>query len=334
MHRTRSKFLLPIGITYLFSSALVFAQGDDFPTDNTFGLTGDAVFLTRGKGKTRTLAIDTSIPVITPKSNIVLESDGLNEDFSYEPGYRVEGTFIVNNTTSFEATFLQIFEWDTSEEVDTNGTLQFPFERAGYANDFTSAQKARAHYETNFLTAEFNYWEAITPRNNNYFSFSAIFGTRYVHIGEEFKLTYTKSTNASDYKVSTENDLIGVQVGGDLQWNPTRKLSWDLFVKIGGYVNLDEQKTLLRDNNNTTVIQSFHVNRTRGTFIADGGLGALYRIKPWLNFHAGYEVFYLAGVALAPSQLSTKKHTTTSGEIIDNDNICIHGFWVGLTLSF
>lgn len=328
MHKIRSKFITSFSVTSLFLSVYAFGQGDDFSTNKPFSLTGDAVFFTRGSGSNRTFTTSSS------GGEEVLSSDDLQQDFSYTPGYRVEAAYTASKVTSFEASFLQVIEWDVSEEVQGNGSLSFPFAIQNLISDFTNADAAKATYKSNFMTGELNYWAAITPRDVNYFAFSAIFGVRYARIGEDLNLGFTKGNNNSDYKVTTKNNLVGAQVGGDFQWNPTPKLSWDLFVKIGGYFNMAEQHTVLQDQNNTQVLENFKTNKTVGAFVAEGGFVASYKVLPWLNFHAGYEAYYLAGLALAPNQFSTAKHTATSGYISADDNLAIYGFWFGMTVGF
>ena len=65
----------------------------------------------------------------------------------------------------------------------------------------------------------------------------------------------------------TSNKIFGLQLGLNLQMNPTRWLSWDMFAKVGGMANHTEAKTLLRDFNNEVKLRDFHKQKERmGSF--------------------------------------------------------------------
>lgn len=323
-----AKLLLPIG---LISS--VYSDEDDYRKDNRFSILGEVVFMHRSGGKYEVLAADSSI--LLPMDNQeVITSKALVHRFEYEPGFRVGFNAILDDYRSIEGNFMWLAQWEGRKSAGGDGTLYFPFENVSYTNDYYQADAAVAIYKSNFYSAEINYWQAVTPRFSNYFGFSGLFGLRYMNLREHLNLAYTKGVQTSNYLIDTENALIGGQAGADLQWNPTTYLSWDFFMKVGAFVNLAEQKTLLKDNNNTTLLRSFQVNQSKGAVMIEGGFTISYQVLSFLNVHAGYQFIYLGGIACAPDQIDDDTVVVDTTRLKVNSDPLINGGYIGIIVGF
>ncbi len=336
MNHAASKFLLPLGILSTFS---LVADDDDYSRNNQFGILAEAVFLKRTKGQNETLAVDSSL--VDPDvagSGKVLDSDSLISRFSYEPGFRVGLSYIYDRKSSFESNFMLINEWKSQKTAAGDGTLYFPFRETYYTNDYVDADVATAKYSSRLYSTEYNYWRGITPRYENYFGFSFIVGLRYIDLREHFNLAYTKTVDemlqTSNYKIGTKNRMIGAQAGADLQWNATKTLSWDFFLKLGGFFNLGEQSTSLRDNNNTTTIRKFQTNATAASSMLEGGLSLSYQILDCINIHTGFELLFLGGLALAPDQIDKNTAAAETSRLKFKGDPLFYGFYVGVVGSF
>ena len=58
-----------------------------------------------------------------------------------------------------------------------------------------------------------------------------------------------------------------------------------------------------------------------------------FQFKEHLNLHAGYQMLFFSGLAVAPEQVEKKTHHQ-SNSIRVNGTAIIHGLFVGLTVSF
>lgn len=264
----------------------------------------------------------------------VLGTKKLMQEFDFEPGFRVGLAYRPRARWSLEGNFLYVGEWDESETKHGNGTLSYPFHDPSFTDDFSAADRAVARYLSRFYSAEANYWGHLTPRRADYFSVSWVLGLRYIHLREKFTLAFTTPPDTSNYNVRTRNLLGGPQIGGCLEWNPTEQITWNFTAKFGGLLDRSQQHTFLGDDNNTRVIRDFTKRKWNPTFLADLAASFNFQITPHFNLHAGYQMIYLAGVALAPEQLSNSSDVVAHHRVTVSGNVLIHGLFTGLIFSF
>lgn len=312
------------------------AANDNYSLNNHWELLGDFVFMRRSEIHDKTLVKNSKKkqnPCKCPDYTAISTSDLVN-DFDFEPGYRVGLTYIVNDKMGFEWNFLYLQPWHAKEKAHGNQSLSFPFSHSNYTHDFHKASEAIAKYGSHFWDLEFNYWNYFTPRRVEYFSLSGIAGMRYFHWDEWFKLQLVRPPDKSNYNVHTENRIFGVQLGLDLQMNPTHWLSWEFFAKVGGMVDHSEQKTFLGDLNNQVTLRDFKKQQWQIGIYTDVLAEFAIHCNRHLNLHAGYQVMFFSGLALAPEQLS-KKTTKHAGERdYDDGTAIIHGMFIGVILGF
>jgi hypothetical protein len=263
-----------------------------------------------------------------------LDAHGVVNQFDYEPGLRGTLSFMVNRCSTLEASFTQIEEWSAHRHVKGDGDLSFPFDSDDYTHDYFSADEARAKYKSKYYSGEANYWRHVTPRRENYFSVSWLGGLRYMNIWESFVLAYTRGADTSDYDIRSQNKLYGVQLGGNLQMNPSRCLSWDFLAKVGVCLNRAWLKTSLRDENNTLVLRDFEADRRRSTFFTEVFAMVTYQMFTHLNFHGGYQMLFLSGLVLAPEHADHGIHEHSGERFRINGNAILHGFYGGISLGF
>ncbi len=311
-------------------------SGDNYGLNKHWNLCGEFVFMRRSDIHNNSLVKDSDKEqCINQCPNFtVLTSRSLVNQLDYEPGYRIGLTYIRDNRMSFEGNFLWVSEWEGEKSVHGNQSLSFPFKNPNYTDDFNNASKAIAIYKSNFWDVELNFWRHFNPRRVDYFCLSFIAGLRYFHINESFELTMIKPPDKSSYDIHTSNKIFGIQVGLDFQMNPMRWLSWDIFAKVGGMINHAENRTLLRDQDDEITLRDFNEQeRELGVFADVAGQFTIYCTN-WLNFHAGYEMIFLSGLALAPEQVSKHTKSTSGEDVYVHGDAIIHGLYTGLTFSF
>jgi len=308
-------------------------EASNYSFDHHWDVWGDFVFMRRSEVHNHALVKDANAPQSdcpnACPNHTVISTKNLVNSFDFEPGYRVGLAYSPNSRVSIEGNFLWLEEWHGEKKVHGDQSLNGPFE-SGFTEDYSDADEATATYESQFWDAELNFWRYFTPKRADYFSIAVIGGLRYFHLNESFSLTMVSSPDKSTFHTHTENRMPGAQVGLDFQMNPSRWLNWEMFAKVGSMVNWAEVKVVLRDEDNQVVLSDFNRDEWEWGFFADvAAQFAIYWTK-WLNFHAGYEVFFFSGLALAPEQVSKKAGRR---EYIHGGAI-IHGLYGGLTFSF
>lgn len=263
--------------------------------------------------------------------------------FDWEPGVRGFVRIMPSNERTIELSVSWVNEFKSTVTREapyiTDSTavvpaFSYPFDYPTYALDFTNAQKVTAHYTSQLWDAEANYWGHLTPRNVNYFAFSALIGLRGMYLSEHFRLAYTKTPDTSTYRARTINKLIGVQVGGDLQWNPVRVWSFDLMAKTGLLADFAHQHLHLGDLNDTVVLKNFSNHRVFPSVLLEGGLFLYYRPRPRFSLHAGYRLLGVWDLALAPMQLTGKTGPRSGHKVDSSGHIYLHIVSLGLDIAF
>lgn len=330
---TKSKLVASLGALSLY--APLFAQ-DDWSLNNQWFLRGEWVFMRRADIHNHSIVSDSNRP---PKCNgcpnfKALDTENLVHDFDFESGYRATLTYMMNKLSSFEASYMEIAQWQGDHTVRGQGTLSFPFTDSSYAQDFTRADEARAAYDSKFYNVEFNYWGYSSPPRVDYFSAAWIAGLRYMNLREHFDVSFHRSGNKSTYKIETHNHLIGPQLGANIQMNPIRCLSWDFNVKVGYFLDYAKQESSLGDRDNSIKLRDFEKHECTGTLLVDVLASLSFYFGNHFSIRSGYQMIYLTGLALAPEQVDKNvdphsgKHLDTKGEAT------IHGLFVGGTFAF
>jgi hypothetical protein len=299
---------------------------DDWSLNNHWNVTADFVYLKRNDLHGKEIVYNNNAPVLNTKK--------LLHSFDFEPGFRVALSYAKNHWSTIEATFMTLHHWEGAHVVRGSGSLSFPFNTPNYTTDYQTADKAKARYTSKFYNGELNYWRHFTARRADYFSFSGIIGARYMQLDEKFNLAFYKLSDVSHYKIHTWNHLYGLQLGLDLMVNPTPCISWEFLAKVGEALSRSKEHTFLGDNNDTTTLRRFGDHKSNGVFFADVEALITFQWTANFNLHAGYEVIYLNGMALAPEQIDKGTHAHSGRRIHDGGVIYIQGVVAGLNLGF
>lgn len=323
-----------IGLTSIYHCFPLSA--DNYRLNNHVELLGDFVYMRRSEIHNKTIVKDANkfqCPAQCPNFTVIDTNDLVN-DFEFEPGYRVGMTIMPNARNGIEGNFLYIQPWHGDKKVKGDQSLSFPFSHSSFTHDFHDASIAIAKYKSHFWDAELNYWRYFSPRRADYFSISGLAGLRYFHWDESFRLKMIKPPDRSSYRVHTRNKIYGAQLGLDLQMNPTRWLSWEIFAKVGGMFDQSKQKTFLGDLDNTVELHDFKKHKNEIGIFTD--VAAEFAIHCWrfLSFHVGYQVIFFSGLTLAPEQISKEAKRHAGDRVYDNGTAVIHGLYAGGILSF
>ncbi len=321
-------------------SLLLYSEGvadENTRRDHHWNILAEFVYMRRAEVHNHTLVKDANKPLnpckMCPTTEVIDCKDLVNR-MGFTPGFRAALMYTENPRSSYEVNFLYLHEWEGEKSVHGNASLSFPFSHAGYVVDYSNASEAKAENTMHFWDVELNYWRHFTPRFVDYFSLSGIFGLRYFHWNEGFDLTMTKPPDKSKYTIDTKNDIFGAQAGLDLQVNPTRWLTWDFITKVGLMANHAKMKTVLGDMDNTVKVRNFHKQEWQTGVFAEVAATLGFQFKENVNLHAGYQVLFFSGLALAPEQIAKGTKVNSGDSIYTNGAAIIHGLYAGIIVSF
>ncbi len=269
-------------------------------------------------------------------------------DMDWEPGVRGILRYMPSSrrTVEFALTWVDKFEGEKGRR-SSKQRLSYLFNR-DYTVDYIDAKKVEAEYTSQFLDGEANYWGHMTPRNVNYFSVSGVIGLRGMYLGEHFSLDYTNTLqylngavtpvngvqDKSTYWSRTRNYILGPQVGGSIQWNPTYHWSWEIQAKTGIMADAAWKRLRLGDRNNTVVLKNFKNHKVFSTTFLEGGFFLFYRFRNYFSTHVGYRLLGLWGLALAPMQLTGQSGPSDGRKVDKTGKIYLHFVSLGLNFDF
>ena len=131
------------------------------------------------------------------------------------------------------------------------------------------------------------------------------------------------------YQLKADNDLLGVQGGGDLYLCLTPRFKIGAEVKAGVYGSHSKQRTNVFCTSCEPLRERDSVSDA--AFLGDGGVIGLYRISPRLTLRGGYQVLYVDGIATAVDNFNTESPFTARTSFVDNGgNAFVHGSNLGL----
>jgi len=205
-------------------------------------------------------------------------------------------------------------------------------------------QYARISFTSRLDSAEANLRRRLCVSSGRYYQgeASCLIGLRYMKVQEEFGYS-TESLIAdgivqNDVFVRTDNDLIGPQLGAMAQF----------LVHDRAWVDAEIKGSLLFSDARSTTDANLFVNgeqtpaTTRGSenftaFLGDLSVNLNYQFTPSLTVRAGYNAFWLDGVALASENFSSSLQALTSAnrpaQVNHEGRVVYHGPSLGLVYA-
>jgi hypothetical protein len=126
------------------------------------------------------------------------------------------------------------------------------------------------------------------------------------------------------FDLDTKNNLLGAQLGMDL-YEPIGRWTVAIHSKAGIYGNYVEGNAGLVNDG----IQQFAIGDEKGQFAIEAELGFFtkFQVLPRLNIQAGYEFWYLYGLATPATQSASRLSRDRS--LYSEDDIFYHGGSIG-----
>jgi hypothetical protein len=158
-----------------------------------------------------------------------------------------------------------------------------------------------------------------------------MWGFRYINLDEQFSLlSQDLAGDVGAYATRTNNHLIGLQIGGDMAQPVTENLWFRGRTKIGGFANFSDHDSAFVNTQGPFI--TANNDDINFSFLAEFGVGANLQLTPGMALRAGYEFWYIYGLALAPEQIDFRVGPQMGAFHDDNGSMILHGPTAGLTL--
>jgi hypothetical protein len=259
-------------------------------------------------------------------SNYTLSNGGRFDSFDYELAGRATIGRTYDCLDGWEVSFLGPFQWDQQINTFSDGNLQtFLLPGVGLTeNDFSAFNNADVHTQyrsSRLLSGEFNrrWW--------GWDVFSLKLGARYVRIEEGVDLFSLSGNEFGMFSSEMTNNLGLVQLGIDMM---APLGPWTFGAKLNGAIgiNFNTGDAFLR-NAGQTVIDNGSSSE-EFAFLVEAGVFGIYRLTDRISLHAGYEAWYVWGLALPVDQRYSPVNFNTALSYYEKGDLFYHGGTLGV----
>jgi hypothetical protein len=335
-------------------SAIDCAAGPDSPCDEQWWGQLEALWLTRDEGDKIVLAEERRDPAAgTADAGAVLSKLTTHSiDFGFEPGLRTRLGRSLDESTDLEFVYFGLFDWSESARLinsDPNGddnpaglpnSLFSVGLNGSNANLYNVVERIEVELSTQLNSVELNASRPIIADSSHF-----LWGLRYLNLKDKLKIhaqgVDTGGDDVTDRtRVRTRNHLIGVQLGANhrLAFPKSRA---DLSAKAGLFANFNEQRINQGGITPTTFMDLDGDDVSLGQML-ETQITVAYVPQDNFAIHAGYQLFIVSGLALAPEQLDLVGNAAnfsvpvedSSAGTDDSGTLVFHGPHVGLEIRW
>ena len=282
-------------------------------------VTADALILHRSATRSQRLLLD-------PQG----ETDLLNSSdmaFSFAAGPRLSLIRHGSCNWDFELNYFGIDGWGASADFPNtalpsgfgilvvDNALTLPVENVGFE------EHSRLYSSEFNIRRPINDW--LTP----------LVGFRWVELSDNYRAQGTEFVELSPFshEINTHNHLYGFQIGADASLKPTCRFHIDGLIKAGIFGNAANQTSSFSDPASDL---SATASGSHTAFLGELGLIGTYQLTKHAALRGGYQVMWIAGVALAPTQIPSTNLGGGTASIETSGNLFYHGATVGLDITW
>lgn len=215
-----------------------------------------------------------------------------------------------------------------------SGSAELPLGETQYAMDnlagltYADIDSAFASSQAEFKSFELNWRRRANP------TFTWLAGFRWVEWDENLRIvdTFTDEVFAQGIDVvdvGTGNNLYGGQIGLDaVLWEAFGRIRFDGVAKAGIFYNhACYQDTAVRGDR---AFGDYAGQADQTAFVGEVGVYGSVRLTSWLSWRAGYNFFWLSGLALSGDQLDEVDQAEPTRGIDTNGSVLVQGVNTGL----
>ena len=252
-------------------------------------------------------------------------------DFDYEFGGRYTIGTMMDCVNGWEFVYAGPFDWQRQAAVTGTASLQSTFQpingyTAAEVSAFNNADGHTQAYRAQMHSFEFNRrwfeWDVV----------STMIGVRYVDYEEDYLFVSTGGSGTGIFQEGVDNQLIGAQVGADMLYPVSLRANVGFKAKAGVYANFDDRQVAM--NNAGVQILNAGASDTDVAGLIEMGVTTNYVIVPSVRLTAGYEFWYMPGIATVPEQRPSIISPASGSTIDDSDDLFIHGGYAGVQILY
>jgi len=288
-------------------------------------------------------------------------------DFDFDPALRAVVGRHLHDGWAIEGSYLGLFDAKASAFIDAPAEdpprpLTFPGGLGPGSNVFADINRSWITYSSELHSAELNLVSCRGCGSGHdkgdcdskcdsiggharYSTVEWFAGFRYLRLSERFNI-YAEAerdptgggppvTETGFYEIRTGNNLYGPQVGVRLRrWE--NRLGWEATGKAGIFGNDAQQRQSVIDYPNFQIRPELPAPAPAGAaggqvaFVGELNLTGIYRLTDVWNLRAGYNLIWIAGVALAPDQLDFSADPAAGNQLSSTGSVFLHGVSCGL----
>lgn len=282
----------------------------------------DVLMLWRGNVPSRSLFIEEGVDPPVDLLNV----SQLGTPVSVGP--RVALMLHLDQNYAIEANYFQVQGFDGTGSLPNDFT---PYEM----NNLAGSALGNITDATVLSSAGINSFE-LNWRRWNCRSITWLAGFRWVEWNEQLNITDNFDDGAAVGQdvidVATQNDLYGFQLGMDaMLLNLYNAVRFNGIAKAGVYGNWDALATVTAGGDRIVPTETITATATPVAFFGELGVNGTVRLSEHWAWRAGYNFFWLSGVATAPPQLDTFNTTGAQPSTIDvAGSVFLHGVNTGV----
>jgi hypothetical protein len=230
-----------------------------------------------------------------------VSSNFLMSGFDDEWAPRITIGMVPDCVHGYELSFTGSFQWDRQgvlvDPAGGIGTLLVPVAPV-QSSDLSAFQNATA--KAQFYTSE--YWSLEASNTMVGWDVAKLLcGFRYIDYDEKFSVFSQNATEVGFLGTDLDNQMLGFQVGMDLLYPICERTYTDLRARAGAYANfIDLDLRVVNDGALTALLVDDSIELA-GQF--ELGSGIRHQFSQCFSIRAGFEVWYLTGIASAKDQL-------------------------------
>lgn len=311
-------------------------------------------------------SLDQPILVQTVNDSVTNVLSTSDLDFDFDPGLRVVLGRHLHCGWALEGSYLGLFDARASmfvlsppKDPDEPNPTGFPGGLGAGTNVFPDITRSWTDYSSSMHSAELN---LVSCRGyascceqgkgggdskgcgcsdfRHQLTVEWLAGFRYLRLREQLHI-YAEADReptgdqavepeSGYYDIRTGNHLYGAQSGVRLRrWSD--RLGWEATGKAGIFGNdVYQRQSVIDWDNGPFERRSASKASGQVAFVGELNVTGIYRLNDVWNLRAGYNVIWVAGVALAPDQLDFSGLTPSGDQLRSHGDVFLHGASCGL----
>jgi hypothetical protein len=171
-------------------------------------------------------------------------------------------------------------------------------------------------------------------RRNVSHRWSILAGFRYIYFRDQLALAADQQFPSRNLRFDFDgnNNLFGGQIGADgILWDNGNRFRIESAIKAGVYGNLAQNAVSISDSQGFLNVSN-KTSASHTAFVGDLNFTGVYQFNDQWALRAGYQLLWLAGIAVAADQAADSFQSTAT--VSTSGNAFFHGAMVGVERSW